>query len=206
MPPKSRSRKRTRGGVAPPSSPPPPPPEAMDTSFDFLASVPSPVTLLPSQGSQPTLSSTVTPSVPPPSAQGAAPPSISAGADPYAFMANVPSPVTFPPVSQGQPSVPATPAARAAPTTPAAPAAASPTPQSAALPTPTGGDSAFDFLEKVPSPVILAPAHADQGADTVSIHITSGILMAHLTIHRLSPVIFQCSMPALSSFNRTSTG
>jgi hypothetical protein len=171
MPPKSRSRKRTRGGAASPSAAAAAMPAALDTSFDFLDNVPSPVTLLPSQGPQPTRSGAVTPSVRPPSAQGAAPPSVTDSGDPYAFLAKIPSQVTIPSVLMEQQSLAVTPSdAPAVPSLPTA-ARAPPTPitQPAALPTPSAGDSAFDFLDKVPSPICLPPAPAGQGADTVRV-------------------------------------
>jgi hypothetical protein len=193
MPPKSRSRKRTRGGAGPPSpssqAAAAVTPAAVDTSFDFLANIPSPVTLLPSQGFQPIHSGTATSSVPSPSAQGAAPPSMTDSTDPYAFLSTIPCPVTIPSAPpHGQQSVtvthvattcasPAAPAAPAAPTVPAAPAAPSapashsahhPRTPSAAPPQPVG-DSAFNFLTNIPSPISLPPVHPGQGADTVRI-------------------------------------
>ena len=187
MPPKSRSRKCSRAGAAPPSPLSQSKASAMradpDPSFDFLAKVPSPVTLPPSQGSQPTCSGVATSSMLPPSLQVAAPPSVTASGDPYAFMAKVPSPVTLPSASQGQqsgtvtrshvptPPVPATWTASTAPPIPT---------QSAALPTPTaGGDSAFSFLTNIPSPVVLPHAQEGQGVNTVCIDISISFYAFH---------------------------
>jgi hypothetical protein len=175
MPPKSQSRKRTRGGAAPPSTAAATAtPAALDTSLD-LDNIPSPVTLPLSHGAVPTWPGAATPSVRPPSAQGAAPPSATDMGDPYAFLAKVPSRVTVPSELLDQQSVAVTPSdVPASPRTPAAtsaPAVPPPTSQSAARPTPMGGESAFAFLDKVPSRVSIPPSQSGQGADTVRLFI-----------------------------------
>ena len=168
MPPKSRSRKRTRAPSSPSQMVAPPTSIDPDPAFDFLANVPSPVTLPPSQGTQHTQSGAAAPSMPPPSAPLAAPPSITESSDPYAFMAKVPSPVNLPSVSEGQQSVATTDSHAVATPVPAAPDAHAAPSSTIQTVVPTGGgDPAFAFLAKVPSPVTLPTAQAVQGANTV---------------------------------------
>jgi hypothetical protein len=103
----------------------------------------------------------------------AAPPPTAAGIDAFAFLAMIPSPVMPSSVQQTQgsgsaihPSVTAMPV----PPGPSAPSALPLLAQSAALPTSTaGGNTTFDFLTNVPSPVTALPLQPDQGADSVCI-------------------------------------
>ena len=205
-----------------------PTPSSRDNPYDFLAMVPSPVTLLPLQ---PTRSAAATPSAPsaPPAAaasraprRSAAAPTLSSGNDPYDFIAKIPSPVTLP---SSQPAR----SAAAAPPTPTAPPAvppATPTsapPQSVAMPPPTtrtrsgagsshpplvpsappalsqstlptslgGGDAAIGLMANVPSQVMLPLSQSGQGSRAVrlsSITVIS-ILTSHWTTYRLCLLI-----------------
>ena len=170
MPPKSRSRKRSRAGGAPPPSPPsqvaaPPASVSADPAFDFLAIIPSPVTLPSSQQAR---SGAALSAAPLPQTQAALPPSDAASSDLYAFMANIPSPVTLPSPSQSQPSGTAT---LSVPPISAVSAASHPTQPATHQVPKAAGDAAFDFLASIPSPVTLPPAQASQRADAVCISL-----------------------------------
>ena len=81
MPPKSHAKKRPYDADA----------GTVDSSFDFLALIPSPVTALPPQTSIPT------------TARAAAPTTVNlSDDDPYAFMSMIPSPAMLLPASQDQ--------------------------------------------------------------------------------------------------------
>src|ERR1700677_1501238 len=182
MPPRS-TRSQTRSGAGPPLPPPlpppPPPPQtaavpvapaSTDLSFDFMAKVPSPVTLPSSQQALGTASSALSAlsamsgTSAMSAARLAAAPTPSSRDNPYDFLAMVPSPVTLPPLQPTR-SAAATPSAPSVP--PAAPpaAAASHAPcRSAAAPTLSSGNDPYDFIAKIPLPVTLPSSQPARSA------------------------------------------
>ena len=184
MPPKSACLCMHSGGIPPPTSqsqaaPPPLSSDTHDSAFDFLAKVPSPVTLLMSQTAP---SGVASPSAPLPHAQTAAPPPSATAGDPFAFMAKVPSPVVLPPSQQGQGSGTAT---HTVATTLSASPALPPPSQLATLPTHiAAGDSAISFMANVPSQETL-----QEDIDPVVIsdsppHV-GNLLYVHCLTHKL---------------------
>ena len=110
----------------------------------------------------------------------------------FDFLTKIPSPVVFPPSQSGHTSTSGVATSSAQAVT----AAALPSDQSAALLTPTAaGESPFDFLHKVPSPVNFASSRADRASVTVRISPVryAMTLTFSILIHRHFPLTYHCS-------------